>query len=53
MSTTTIQVVINGNQVQGQIDEIAKILSIVSDTLAPTIAPVVSNNVEEKGAQVC
>ena len=48
MSTTTVQVVINGNQVQGQIDEIAKILGIVSETLAPAVAPVVSNNVEEK-----
>lgn len=47
MSTTTIQVVINGNQVQGKIDEIAKILSVVSDTLVPTVAPVVSNNAEE------
>ncbi|QPX48143.1 hypothetical protein PQC13_gp178 [Synechococcus phage S-SRM01] len=46
-SMTTIQVVINGNQVQGQIDEIAKILSIFNDTLAPAIAPVVSTEPAE------
>lgn len=35
---TTIQVVINGNQVQGQIDEIAKILSMVSDTITKPVS---------------
>jgi hypothetical protein len=35
---TTIQVVINGNQVQGQIDEIAKILSMVSDTMTKPVS---------------
>ena len=39
----TIQLVINGNQVEGQIDEIAKILGMVSNTLAQPVAPVVSN----------
>jgi len=45
--TNTIQVVINGNQVQGQVDEIAKILSVVSDTLVPAVAPVVVNEPKE------
>jgi len=45
--TNTIQVVINGNQVQGQVDEIAKILSVVSDTLAPAVAPVVNTEPAE------
>ena len=40
---TTIQLVINGNQVEGQIDEIAQILSAVSNTLAQPIAPVISS----------
>lgn len=35
---TTIQVVINGNQVQGQIDEIAKILGMVSNTMTPPVS---------------
>ena len=39
----TIQVLINGNQVEGQIDQIAQILSMVSNTLAQPVAPVVSN----------
>ena len=39
----TIQVLINCNQVEGQIDEIAKILGMVSNTLAQPVAPVVSN----------
>jgi len=39
----TIQLVINGNQVEGQIDEIAKILGMVSNTLAQPVVPVVSN----------
>ena len=39
----TIQLVINGNQVEGQIDEIAKILGMVSNTLAQPVAPVVNN----------
>jgi hypothetical protein len=34
----TIQVVINGNQVQGQIDEIAKILGMVSETMAKPVS---------------
>jgi hypothetical protein len=38
MNTTTVQVVINGNQVQGQIDEIAKILGMVSNTMAQPIS---------------
>jgi hypothetical protein len=40
---TTIQVLINGNQVEGQIDQIAQILGMVSNTLAQPVAPVVSN----------
>ena len=40
---TTIQVVINGNQVEGPIDQIAQILGMVSNTLAQPVAPVVSN----------
>jgi len=36
---TTIQVVINGNQVEGQIDEIAKILGMVSNTMAQSVSP--------------
>lgn len=39
----TIQVLINGNQVEGQIDEIAKILGMVSNTLTQPVAPVVNN----------
>jgi hypothetical protein len=38
MNNSTIQVVINGNQVQGQIDEIAKILGMVSNTMAQPIS---------------
>jgi len=34
---STIQVLINGNQVQGQIDEIAKILGMVSNTMTETV----------------
>ena len=34
---TTIQLVINGNQVEGQLDEIATILSMVSNTMAQPI----------------
>jgi len=34
----TIQVVINGNQVQGQIDEIAKILGMVSNTMQQPVS---------------
>ena len=37
MNNTTIQVVINGNQVQGQIDEIAKILGMVSNAMTETV----------------
>lgn len=37
---STIQLVINGNQVEGQIDEIAKILSMVSDTLAQPVSSI-------------
>jgi hypothetical protein len=40
---TAIQLVINGNQVEGPIEEIAKILGMVSNTLAQPVAPVVSN----------
>jgi hypothetical protein len=39
----TIQLVINGNQVEGQIDQIAQILGMVSNTLAQPVVPVVSN----------
>lgn len=39
----TIQVVINGNQVEGQIDQIAQMLSMVSDTMAQPVAPVANN----------
>jgi len=41
---TTIQVVINGNQVEGQIDDLAKILSMVSDIMAQPI----SNTLKEE-----
>lgn len=41
---TTIQVVINGNQVQGQIDEIAKILGMVSNNMAQPV----SSTIEEE-----
>jgi len=37
---TTIQLVINGNQVEGQIDEIAKILSMVSETMAQPVSSI-------------
>lgn len=40
---TAIQLVINGNQVEGPIEEIAKILGMVSNTLAQPVVPVVSN----------
>ena len=41
MTNATIQLVINGNQVEGQIDEIAKILSMVSNTLAQPVSSIV------------
>ena len=41
--TATIQLLINGNKVEGQIDEIAQILGMVSNTLAQPIAPVTHN----------
>jgi hypothetical protein len=44
----TIQVLINGNQVEGQIDQIAQILGMVSNTLA--VAPVVLNQ-EQKSVK--
>ena len=41
---TTIQVVINGNQVEGPIDQIAQMLGMVSNTLTQPVAPVVVSN---------
>jgi hypothetical protein len=46
----TIQVVINGNQVEGQIDQIAQILGMVSNTLAQPVASVVLNQ-EQKSVK--
>ena len=46
----TIQVLINGNQVEGQIDQIAQILGMVSNTLAQPVAPVVLNQ-EQKSVK--
>ena len=41
---TTIQLVINGNQVEGPIDQIAQILGMVSNTLTQPVASVVVSN---------
>lgn len=41
---TTIQVVINGNQVQGQIDEIAKILGMVSNTMTQPVSSTIDED---------
>ena len=41
---TTIQVLINGNQVEGQIDEIAKILGMVSNTMQQPVSPTVEED---------
>ena len=46
----TIQVLINGNQVEGQIDQIAQILGIISDTMGQKDAPVVLNQ-EQKSVK--
>jgi hypothetical protein len=43
----TIQVVINGNQVEGQIAQIAEILSMVSSNMVQPIAPVTNNEPAE------
>jgi len=40
---TTIQIVINGNQVEGEASQIAQILGMVSNTLTQQIAPVTNN----------
>ena len=40
---TTIQLVINGNQVEGEASQLAQILGMVSNTLAQPVAPVVNN----------
>ena len=39
----TIQLVINGNQVEGEASQLAQILGMVSNTLAQPVAPVVNN----------
>lgn len=39
--TTTIQLVINGNQVEGQIDQIAQILGMVSNTMAQPVSSII------------
>lgn len=44
---STIQLVINGNQVEGEIDQIAQMLSMVTNTLAQPVAPVVNNEPKE------
>ena len=41
---TTISVVINGNQVQGQIDEIAKILGMVSNTMMQPVSSTIDED---------
>ena len=46
----TIQVLINGNQVEGQIDQIAQILGMVSNTLAQPVTSVVLNQ-EQKSVK--
>lgn len=43
--TSTIQVLINGNQVQGQIDEIAKILGMVSNTMTETVTETIEEEI--------
>lgn len=44
---TTIQLVINGNQVEGPIDQIAQILGMVSNTPTQSVASVVVNEPAE------
>jgi hypothetical protein len=39
----TIQLVINGNQVEGEASQLAQILGMVSNTLTQPVAPVVNN----------
>jgi hypothetical protein len=46
-SMNTIQVVINGNQVEGQIAQIAEILSMVSSNMVQPIASVTNNEPAE------
>ena len=48
--TTTIQLVINGNQVEGTMLELAQMLGIASDVMVQKVAPVVINQ-EEKSVK--
>jgi hypothetical protein len=50
MTTTTIQLVINGNQVEGTMLELAQMLGIASDVMVQKVAPVVLNQ-EEKSVK--
>lgn len=43
MTTTTLQVVINGNEVQGTASQLAQLLGIMSDVVDQKVAPVVDN----------
>jgi len=43
MTTATMQVVINGNTVEGTASQIAQIIGTFSDVMAQPVAPVVSN----------
>ena len=47
MTTTTIQLVINGNQVEGTMSQLAQMLGISTDILVQKVAPVTINQ-EEK-----
>jgi hypothetical protein len=40
---TAIQIVINGNQVEGEASQIAQILGMIGDTMVQPIAPVTNN----------
>ena len=48
--TATIQLVINGNEVQGTASQLAKLLGIISDTMGQKDAPVLLNQ-EEKSVK--
>ena len=48
--TATIQLVINGNEVQGTASQLAQLLGIISDTMGQKDAPVVLNQ-EEKSVK--
>jgi hypothetical protein len=50
MTNATIQLVINGNQVEGTMLELAQMLGIASDVMVQKVAPVVLNQ-EEKSVK--